>query len=375
MSAGQRAHPRVAVVLTQLGYGGAERQTAELLRRLVGSAWEPALVICLSEHLEPYGPELCRLGYRLEVLPRSGSFDAARLWRLRRLLVRERIGLVHAVHLLASGYVALATGFGRRVPMLPTIRGARRAKGRLRRAVYRRMLRRCPVTLVNSQSGRRTVAEDLRVPAERMAVVPNGLDFAELDRRAAEGEPLRAELGAPDDAPVLLYVGKHAPVKDVPRLMRVLASVLDRHPRAHAVLAGPGLDPDRAADLGAALPLERTHWLGPRDDVPRLMAGADVLVLTSRSEGCPNVVLEALALGTPTVSGDVGDVRDILGDPLSELVVPRDRDDAYGAALDRVLSDRRRHAALAGNRRPELERRFGMEAMVAATVETWSRLG
>jgi glycosyltransferase involved in cell wall biosynthesis len=365
--------PRVAVVLTQLGYGGAERQTVELLRRIVDSSWRPRLVACLSEHLQPYGPELEALGYRLEVFPRTGSFDAGRLWRLRRLLRGEGIGLVHAVHLLASGYAALATGFGRRPPMLPTVRGARPVRGRLRRAVYRRMIRRSPITLVNSESGRRVLAEDLSVPAERLQVVPNGLDFEALDQRAGDGRA-RLELGIPAGAPVVLYVGKDAPVKDVPRLVRVLGRVLERRPEAHSIVVGHGLDAAARARLAPRLPAERAHWLGARGDVPALMAEADALVLTSRSEGCPNVVLEALALGTPVVSGDVGDVRLIVGEDLSELVVPRDRDQEYVDALGKVLGQRDAYAGRARKRRPELERRFGMEAMVSRTLEAWERL-
>jgi glycosyltransferase involved in cell wall biosynthesis len=361
------------VVLTQLGYGGAERQTVELLRRLAGGPWQPELVVCLSEDLEPHGPLLREMGYRLEVLPRRGSFDPARVWRLRALLARERIDLVHAVHLLASGYVALATRFGRKPPMLPTVRGARRVRGALRRAVYRRMIRRSPVTLVNSEQGKRILAADLGVPEDRLEVVPNGIDFEALDRAASGADP-RPGLGIPAGAPLVLYVGKNAPVKDVPRLVRVLGELLARHPEAHAVVAGHGLDSAAGVALGPNLPGDRAHWLGPRSDVPLLLASADALLLTSRSEGCPNVVLEALALGTPVVSGDVGDVRGMVGEQLAELIVPPDRDEAYAAALDRVLGDPGAFGRRAAERRPELERRFGTRAMVQRTIALWQRL-
>jgi glycosyltransferase involved in cell wall biosynthesis len=373
VTSGSAERPRIAVVLTQLGFGGAERQTVELLRRLVDDPWRPSLVVCLSEHLEPYGPVLCELGYRVEVLPRRSSFDAARLWRLRRLLERERTSLVYPVHLLASGYVALATGFGRRLPMLPTVRGARPVRGALRRVVYRRMIRRSPVTLVNSQRGKQVLVADLGVPAERIEVVPNGMDFAALEHEAKGPDP-RPGLGIPEQAPLVLYVGKNAPVKDVPRLVRVLGLLLARHPEAHAAIAGHGLDAETGAALGPRLPAERTHWLGPRGDVPALLRGADALLLTSRSEGCPNVVLESLALGTPVVSGDVGDVRGMLGEALAELVVPPEKDEAYTDALERVLAEPAAYARRAAERRPELERRFGTPAMVEATVALWRRL-
>ncbi|UCF67083.1 MAG: hypothetical protein JSV80_15070 [Acidobacteriota bacterium] len=78
MSVDARAHrggARVAIVVSQLGYGGAERQTALLLERLVDHPLRPALVCCLSDQLEPYGSQLESLGYRVVPLARSRSLD------------------------------------------------------------------------------------------------------------------------------------------------------------------------------------------------------------------------------------------------------------------------------------------------------------
>ena len=149
------ADPRIAVVFTQLGLGGAERQHFLLLRRLAerNHPWRPALVACLSEDLDPYGPALEALGYRLVVLPRRGSFDLGRLARLRRLLRAEGIDLCHAVHLLASGYCWLAARGGGPV-VLPTIRGGVTGRGRLRRFLYAVAFTRSPLILANSERGR-----------------------------------------------------------------------------------------------------------------------------------------------------------------------------------------------------------------------------
>lgn len=369
--------PRIAVVLTQLGYGGAEKQMVEVLRRVVGGDLEPCLVVCLSEHLEPYGPVLRELGYRIDVLSRTGSFDVGRLLRLRALLRAERIDLVHGVHLLASGYCALATGFGRRPRLVPTVRGARPVKGWLRRVVYRRMIARCPFTLVNSQRGLEVICADLGVPGERLTVVPNGTDFDGLAEAAAQAggrDGWRRTLGIPAAAPLVAYVGKDAPVKNIPRMVRVLAAWLARRPEAYAVIAGTGLGGDAASRFGGGLPAGRVHWLGTRSDVPALLAASDVVLLTSNSEGCPNVVIESLALGTPVVSGDVGDVRAIVGDDLAPLIVAPDDVSAYVEALDAVVKDPAAWRQRALARRPALEERFGMTAMVRSTTATWHHL-
>ena len=101
--------PRVGVVVTQFGYGGAEKQTFELLRMLKGTSWQPVGVYCLSNQVDPYGSALRALGYRLVVIPRQFSYDPLRLLMLRRALDRDGVTMVHGVHLLASAYAWLAT--------------------------------------------------------------------------------------------------------------------------------------------------------------------------------------------------------------------------------------------------------------------------
>jgi len=365
--------PRVAVVVSQLGFGGAERQTAELLAALRGRPDEPRLVICLSADLEPYGPRLVELGYRLEVIPRGTSFDLARLFRLRRLFRNERIDLVHAVHLLASGYAFLAAWPGRRPIVLPSVRGAEAGPGALRRLVYRRMFQACPRALVNSSRGARFMHEILGAPADRIAVIPNGVDFAAL-AAAARPDLLRSELGIPPAAPLVAYVGKDSRVKNVPRAVEVVRRARAAHRDLHAVFVGEGLDEEARGKLAPDLPPGPVRLLGPRPDVPSILAAADALLLTSDSEGCPNVVIEALALGTPVVSADVGDVAEIVGGAGAGMVVPRGDVDAYVAALGRLFGDRSAARAAVRRELPRLEARYGLAAMVEGTLALWREL-
>lgn len=365
--------PRIAVVVSQLGFGGAEFQTTALLAALRGRPEQPCLVVCLSRDLEPYGPRVIEQGYRLEVVPRGGSFDLARLARLRRLFRSEQIELVHAVHLLASGYAWLAAWPGRQPLVLPTVRGAEAGPGTLRRLVYRRMFRACPRALVNSSRGARFMEEVLGVPPGRIAIVPNGVDFAALEE-ASHPDALRRELGIPPGAPLVSYVGKDSRVKNVPRAVEVIRRARVLRSDLHAVFVGGGLD-ERARDrLAPDLPPAQLRFLGPRLDVPSILAAADALLLTSDSEGCPNAVIEALALGTPVVSSDVGDVAAIGGTSGGVSVVPPHDVDAFVAALARLLADLPSARAAVRRERPRLEATFGLSAMVDGTVAIWRDL-
>ncbi len=126
--------------------------------------------------------------------------------------------------------------------------------------------------------------------------------------------------------------------------------------------------------LAPELPPERCHFLGPRDDVPALLRELDALLLTSNSEGCPNVVLEALGVGTPVVSADVGDVSAMLRSGETGFAVVPDDHRGYHGALARILAEPARFRAQVEARQAELDAEFGLGAMVEHTLALWDRV-
>ncbi len=257
--------------------------------------------------------------------------------------------------------------------VLPTIRGGVTGRGRLRRFLYAVAFTRSPLILANSERGREALERAWGVRPGTVEVIPNGFDV-EAIARAAAAPVLRRERGIPAGAPLVLYVGKRTPVKNVPRLAAALRLVLAEDPSLHAALAGIGLGEDAREPLFSALPADRVHLLGPRDDVPALLGDADVLVLTSDSEGFPNVVVEALAAGTPVVSTDVGDVGRIVRDGVTGRVVPGGDPAGLAAALAEVLADRETWAARVRADRPRLAARYGLDTMVDRTLAAWAHL-
>ena len=128
------------------------------------------------------------------------------------------------------------------------------------------------------------------------------------------------------------FVGKDSRVKNVPRFLDVVRKLQRVRPDVHAVLIGHGLGEGARASLAPNPPASAVHFLGIRSDAPALIAEMNALVLTSDSEGCPNVVLEAMALATPVVSADVGDVARMIP-PGAGHIVPAADLNAYLNAL------------------------------------------
>jgi glycosyltransferase involved in cell wall biosynthesis len=235
------------------------------------------------------------------------------------------------------------------------------------------MFRACPRALANSHRGAEFIRKKFRVPDGRIRVIPNGIDFDGLRGRARESS-YRAMLKIPQAAPLVAYVGKNSRVKNIPRFLAMWERVSAALPDAHAALVGGGLgERDRDALLGTCPP-DRTHFLGPRDDVPSLLAQTDVLVLTSNSEGAPNVVLEALALGTPVVSTDVGDVARMFVHGRAGFVVESGEPAALAAAVREVLTHRARFRECVRADLPRLERAYSLDAMIKGTVELWKEI-
>ena len=181
---------------------------------------------------------------------------------------------------------------------------------------------------------------DQGVPAAKIEVFRRGVDrrrFSPGDQAAA-----RQALGLPPERKVLLWVGRMVPVKGLDILLRAMA----RDPLAGAapllVLVGDG--PERPAlerEAQRSLPEGAVRFVGSvtHSELVAWYRAADLMVLPSRSEGVPNVLLEALACGTGFVASDVGSVRELASDPTLDLVPPGDPDRLAAALAHRLARD------------------------------------
>jgi glycosyltransferase involved in cell wall biosynthesis len=151
------------------------------------------------------------------------------------------------------------------------------------------------------------------LPAERIAVIPPGVAPAEIRAAAATAFGVRARLALPPDAPVAVNVGALVDQKDQRTLVRAADAARATRPDLHWVIAGEGeLRPVLEAEIGRLDLTGRVHLLGHVDHVAALVREANVFVLSSKAEGLPNAILEALALGKPVVATRAGGIAEVL---------------------------------------------------------------
>ena len=343
---------RVLAVSSHGLLGGSELYLARLLTAL-GDRVDPHVVVLQDG---PFVAHLRDLGIATTVIPtgrRAGLVTGAA--GLRRVLRRERPALVHANGVKAAAVAALALA-GRPEPMV-WVKHDHSWDGRPARLLAGRAARVVAVS--------RSVAAAIDGAGD-VTVVRTGVDVGPVDRAALRAA-LCAEIGADPEDPVLIGVGRLDPAKGFDVAIDVLAEVRRSHPAARLVLVG-GPDPShpataealraRAAAAGVG---DAVLLLGGRPDAVSLVAGADVLLVTSRAidrrgtgrEGFGLVAAEAVVVGTPVVGFADGATPEVVGNA-GLLVAPGD---TAGLAdrVRRVLDDgdvRGRLAAAARDRAP-----------------------
>jgi glycosyltransferase involved in cell wall biosynthesis len=186
------------------------------------------------------------------------------------------------------------------------------------------------------------LSEHYRIPRSRLVVIPKGVSSDVLPTRSTRSvHAARERVGVPQGAVVVLCLGALSPEKNLHLALEAVGRDRDRW----LVIAGDGPDrPDLERHAEAAAP-GRVRFLGPVSDPSEVLLAADVLLLTSRTEGLPGVAIEAGMVGLPVVATDVGWVRDIVLDGESGVLVPSDDVDAVAAGLDAAIAERERMGA------------------------------
>lgn len=229
--------------------------------------------------------------------------------------------------------------------------------------------------VVNSEAGRR-FHEQLGYRPRRWVLIPNGIDLDTFCPDPEAANRLKGQIGVPRDATIIGMVARYDPIKDHATLLEAAARLVERRGNVGFVLVGRSINYDNRplADLISRHNLTaHVTLLGERDDVPAILAGLDIAVLSSRGEGFPNVVAEAMACGVPAVATDVGDARSIVGET-GRIVSPRSPEHlaaALGELIDAGPSARR---ALGHTARARIAERFALPRLAEAYAQLYEEL-
>jgi glycosyltransferase involved in cell wall biosynthesis len=290
--------------------------------------------------------------------------DASSWLTLLRLVGAADVIHVHSAKAGFLGRLAAAAR-GRRRSCIHTPHGwsfwaASGAEGRFYLGLERRAAHWCR-TIVALSTDERDAGLRARVGRlEQYRVIPNGVHLERFDneRRPVPGR--------------ILLVGRLAPPKRPDLAVRALHQLGSSVANAELHLVGDGplrAETERlAAELGVA---DRVRFLGARDDVPQLLAQAACLLLVSDYEGCPLVVVEAMAAGVPVVAAEVGGVNDLLDPGRTGFVTPAGDPVALAARLEEVLAHPALAAEMGAAGRREARSRLSIGGMTGRLTELY----
>jgi len=354
--------------------GGAERHVADLLRGLPSRGVQPSL-LC------PAGGDLSELAAGLGVpLYHADIAQGVSVGKFKQV----RTAIADADPDIVHGHGSRAAMFARAADpraaerVVYTVHGIHidKSGSALRQAAFK--------TLERTQRPRTawfvTVCEsDVAKGAalgvldpDRTVTVYNGIQASGPRERSGA---FRAELGIARNAPLALSVGRMHEQKDQRTLLAAWSELRDRVPEAVLALLGSGPLEGALREYAAGLRLgESLRFVTPRQDVGAAYADADVFVLSSRWEGLPYVVLEAMDAGVPVVSTDVDGIPEAVEDGVTGLLVPPQDAGALAEAIAAVLADplRARQMGSAGTLR--VAERFGLEGMVDGIVSVYAQV-
>lgn len=375
---------RIAYVVTQAEFGGAQRYIADLAAALPRDAFAPTVI---------HGPD----GEAADFHAALGSTPVRIATHLRRAInpghdrhaVNELADLFRQigadmVHLNSSkagvvgAYAARRANVGRVVytahgfvvnePMAPWRRLAYRLAERW-------SSRRKDVIICVSDFDRKTALAHRIADPVQLRVIHNGIHPATLnllDRAAARSA--LAEFGVPLAGRLVGAIANFYPTKGLTYLIEAFAMVLAHCPDTHLVIIGDGQMRGLLTRLIRHHRLETTiHLPGRVPNAPRLLPAFDAYALTSIKEGFPYAILEAMAAGLPIVASRIGGVPEMIEHESSGLLVPAKHVLATAAALQRLLNDSVLGARLGAAARQRVMTQFTLERMVRETIACYSR--
>jgi glycosyltransferase involved in cell wall biosynthesis len=366
---------RLAQMIDTLDWGGAQKMQLFLVQKLIPLGID-VTVISLRPSNSPLPSLLREAGARVFVFPFMRLFSPASFMRMVAFARQQHFDLLHA-YLTYSNILGPLVGKLSRTPVIGSFRNAgfdpkRMSSKRLYLETF--CLKHFAQGIIANgyavaDYGRTRLGADIQID-----ILPNAIDADGIPAlMEPERQALRKEIGGDANRTIILSVGRLTPQKGFPDLLRGFEQVSNTHPDSALVIAGNG---DSRASLEAQIRKsglkDRVFLLGERDDVPRLLAVADIYVNSSLIEGTPVSILEAMSAKLPIVATSVGDTPYILNETSAKLVAPHSPNELAVALTSLITSAESRHI-LGNAARERVVQKYGPEPWTKSLLQLYSK--
>lgn len=375
---------RILFIINSLGAGGAERSLAETLAFPNDLQ---AVVACLIRERDGMETQVVDSG--AEVRSIAGRSLLGQLRRVRTLTRESCPDLVHTT-IFESDVIGRFAAAGMRVPVLTSLVNTSYDPVRLQdpavnawklqaaRGIDGWTARHLTTHFhAISNAVKDAAVRDLRIHPDRVTVIERGRDPERLGKPSPERRSrARRALLLEGGNPVVVTVGRQEFQKGQWYLLEAFPQVLAAHPDATLLLAGrPGNASRRIEEVERSAAFDgRIRILGHRDDIPEILAAADVFVFPSLYEGLGGALIEAMALGLPIIGSDLPAIREVVEADRNAVLVPAGSPAALAAAVSALADDPMRRRAMGTRSRQIFEERFTLERSATRLLDLFERV-
>ena len=364
---------RVALVITELGVGGAERSLTNLAIGLNRERFQPTAVSLApppSANRDLLVEQLVAAGVPIEFLGLRQPWQYLTGVRALRHRLTQIVPNVIQSFLFHAN--VLSSQAARRINT-HHVTGIRVADpSRWRAWLERVTTRRVDKIACVSESVAKHCQHFSGFAKEKLCVIQNGIDLATLQNV----EAINLEtLGLHPDRKAIVFAGRLHPQKSVPWLLQAASRFLYGLPDYDLIIAGDG--PQRSELESQVRELDiasRVHFLGFRPDLHDVMAASQMVVLASKWEGMPNVLMEAMALSKPVISLSAEGVRELLHDTNPIQLVPRHDLEAFANSILHIAQDPLLATSIGQQNRQRIQQHFSLRTMVNAYEQLYLSL-
>ena len=372
----REARLHVCFVLPSLDGGGAERAAVKVINALDSSRFRRSLYVFREEgrYLDDVAPDVT-------MVAASRDNRWSRIGQLRRYFRTSRPDVVVSFLSYFSTFVAAKLSavspqliVNLQTPMSAFLRDRDyRWRTPLRRRLFHEVVRatypRVAAVVATSRGVATDLTEMFHVPAERIVVIPNPIDLAEIDARSREAIPELIH----DGRPVIVAAGRLAEAKNYPLLVESLRLLRREHTFRALILGEGDLEGVIRRAIADARLDDDVHLCGFQRNPWKYIARADVFALTSRYEGFGNVIVEAMACGCPVVATASPGTTEIIEPGCTGLLVDCHRPESFARALATLLGDPVRRTAMARAARAAAER-YALGSVVERYASLFERV-
>jgi len=355
--------------------GGGQRSLLLLLERIDRTKFRPFLVCPteggLVEKAEKLGIETKIIRMRSLKTPNIFS-TAATVFKLRRLIQKENIDLVHSDSPRQALYAILAAR-KTNTPLIWHVRVSTAEKKSLDRFLYSRSRK---IIAVSRAAGLRF--QDYDLAPEKLVVIPNGVDLNQFKPTHPDSK-LREELDIEEDSILVGTLGQLIPGKGQDVLLKAAKKVAEQAPEVKYLIVGNGNTSYRNTleALSAGLGIkDKVMFTGYREDIPQIMSCLDIAVLASTThlEGLSRVIIEAMACGKPVIATDSGGNPEAVEDGRTGILTPPGNPDKLARAILELAADANRRERMGEAGRKRAEELFSIEMNVARIEKIYEEI-